>query len=180
MSIRLTKWDREAFVRAVLDDVPSFDYQELARVKLQKWAIDHMPVKLRPLYKEYSHMFKHDQLWNLPGGLKGVMVVGDDDSVVKKAMQADAPFWAEIVKLGADLDTQATARAVLTEKVTGLIATCTTAKSVEERAPEFVKYLGVSSTTTNRTVPVVQNIVADLVAAGWPKDKKKAAQRKAA
>lgn len=32
--MRLTNVDREAFVRAVMDDVPSVDYQELYRKRM--------------------------------------------------------------------------------------------------------------------------------------------------
>lgn len=178
--MRLTNFDRSAFVAAVMLDVPSIDYSEIARVKLQKWAIDHLPPKLKPLYKEYGHMFKHDRLWSLPGNIGNVTIVGDDDAPVLRGMKADTAFWAEIEKVAADMKAQDAVQTALHSKVTGLINSCMTVKQLEERAPEFIKYLGKTTAEPNRTLPVVQNIVADLVKAGWPKDQKKPAARKAA
>jgi len=48
---------------------------------------------------------------------------------------------------------------------------CTTTKQLRELLPEFDRYLPAEEEKTLRTLPVVQNIVADFVKAGWPAKK---------
>lgn len=47
--MRLTKFDREAFVRAVIQDVPQIDYVAQAQKLLTDAAVASMPPKVRPL-----------------------------------------------------------------------------------------------------------------------------------
>lgn len=178
--MRLTKTDREAFVSAVLDDVPFVDYQEQARVAVQKWAIDHLPPKLKELHKEFCHFFKTDSIWGLPGTLRSVYVVTADSAVTLGAMKADKKFWAMVVKLSEDKKAQTLAREQLQAKIEAAIVACSTVEQAHERMPEFASYLKATAPAKDRSVPVVANLVADLTAAGWPKDKKRATARKAA
>lgn len=179
--MRLTKFQREAFVQAVMNDVPKIDYQELARVSLQRWAIDHLPTKLKAVHKEFGHYFKTDSLWNLPRNLRSVYVVTHKESETLDAMKADSDFWARIVEYAKSLDEQKSKLDALEAKVKGLAFSCSTTNQLREQAPEFAKYLPEESEGVDRSLPVVQNIVADLVKAGWPKDQpKKTSARKAA
>lgn len=170
--MRLTNIDRDAFISAVLDDVPSVDYQERARVALQKWAIDHLPPKLKALHKEFGHWFKTDTLWGLPGRISSVRVVSFDDGETLKRMKEDTPFWSSIEQMAKDAAEQTAARGALQSKVRACIYSCTTVEQAHERMPEFSGYLKASASAADRSVPVVANLVSDLVAAGWPKGKK--------
>lgn len=175
--MRLTTHTRAAFVAAVLNDVPCMDYQEEARIAVQKWAVDHLPPKLRALYKEFGGYFNCEYI-NLPGMLSSVRVVtGSTGSDMRAAMQADAPFWARITELSKLCNEQNEARKALRAKVGAAIAACTTVKQAHERMPEFAKYLPSLDATVDRTVPVVANLVAELAAAGWPKGTKPAARK---
>lgn len=178
--MRLTNMDRDAFIQAVLNDVPFVDYQEQARIALQKKAVELLPPKLRALYKELGHWFKTDSIWSLPNPLKSVHVVSLDDTETRKQMEADADFWQSIKQMASNMSAQERQRSELTSKIRGCIYACTTAKQAHERMPEFAKYLPPDDDTPSRTLPVVANVVADLVAAGWPKDRKVAKVRKAA
>jgi hypothetical protein len=60
----------------------------------------------------------------------------------------------------------------LRTKIKGAAYACNTTKQLRELLPEFERYLPAEEEKTLRTLPVVQNIVADFVKAGWP-DKKK-------
>ncbi|KVE27234.1 hypothetical protein WS67_12080 [Burkholderia singularis] len=175
--MRLTNYARSAFVKSVLDDVPRTDYQEEARIAAQKWAVDHLPPKLRALYKEFDGHFNHEYV-RLPGSLSSVrVVIGSTNSSMHAAMQADAPFWARITELAKLSDEQSEARKALRAKVDAAIAACTTVKQAHERLPEFAKYLPPLDATIDRTVTVIAYLVADLTAAGWPKGKKPTAQK---
>lgn len=61
----------------------------------------------------------------------------------------------------------------LRKQLTAVIASCTTLKQAKEALPEFIKYLPKEpGSAIDRTLPVVGNLVADLVKAGWPAKKK--------
>jgi hypothetical protein len=128
MSARLTKYERDAFISAVLEDVPHTDYQELARVALQKKAIELLPAKLKPLHKEFGHWFKTDRLWNMPNPLSTVTVVSFDDAVTLKLMKEDTAFWAPIEKMATDAKAQTAARDAIRQKVHACIYACNTVK----------------------------------------------------
>ncbi|WP_404989334.1 Nmad5 family putative nucleotide modification protein [Caballeronia sp. LZ003] len=166
-------------MRAVLDDVPNVDYHEAARVAVQKWAIDHLPPKLKAVYKEHSHWFKTDYLWQLPRPLSRVSVVSFDDEETIKHMKADSAFWESIEKMARDADAQIKARDALQSKIRAVIYSCNTVEQAHDRLPEFASYLKATTPAQDRSVPVVANLVSDLVAAGWPKGKKPATRKAA-
>jgi hypothetical protein len=177
--MRLTNTQRDAFVRAVMDDVPMVDYTERARVAIQRKAIDLMPPKLKALHKEFGHWFNTEKIYATPNGIPMVHVISCDSGATTEQMKADTEFWQSIVQMGSDYKNQTAARDVLRSKVRAIIYGCTTIKQANERLPEFAKYLPSPEEPQDRSVPVVANLVTDLTAAGWPKDKPKS-KRKAA
>ncbi|WP_186216029.1 Nmad5 family putative nucleotide modification protein [Burkholderia gladioli] len=177
--MRLSTHHREAFVRAVMDDVPEIDFDEQARVLVQKWATAQLPAKLRALHREFSDYFQHESVW-LPGSLGNVMCVtntgaGDTAKRIKEAPE----LHVRLNDLSRAKTKQADERRALRAKVTSAIGMCSTLKQAHERLPEFAKYLPAIEAATDRSVPVVANLVAELAAAGWPKDKKPAARKAA-
>lgn len=160
--MRLTISDRSAFVRAVMDDVPKVDYEELYRKKLQQWCIDNLPDDLRPLYAKYpDHFYTNSRMCVR---YQYVTTVG------RKDPNTDKGFVAEMRKLVADWEQQDEAREKLEAKLQAAINGCSTLKQARERMPEFEKYLPKERDgKINRSMPAIANIVADLAAAGWPK-----------
>ena len=65
-------------------------------------------------------------------------------------------------------------RESLKEKISGVIAGCTTVKTAKARLPEFAKYLPEEVEKT-QNLPAIANLVADLTKLGWPKDAAQAA-----
>ena len=58
----------------------------------------------------------------------------------------------------------------LRKQLTAVIDSCNTLKQAKAALPEFVKYLpGEPGNAIDRTLPVVGNLVADLMKLGWPK-----------
>lgn len=180
MSTRLTQHDRQAFISAVMDDVPYVDYDEQAREKVQKFALSKLPEGVAASIKAFPDWFQVALYVYLPGTLNNINVVAKNREEFDKMLKADKKLWAELVAMDKAKIAQHTIRQTLRDKVKGLAFSCTTVAALETRAPEFKKYLGKSTPVVDRSVPAVQNIVADLVKAGWPKDQKKPAQRKAA
>lgn len=169
-SPRLTNYVRNAFVAAVMNDVPSVDYDEQAR-KLIDARLDELFQKAFP---GMSRSKAADTGWlnvnNLytPSGLRGIRTAAPDDCYFIKK-QPD--LWAELEKLGAAANKQAKARDELRDKLRSIAYSYTTRKALAAALPELEKYLPTEE-STSRSLPVVTNVVADFVKAGWPKGAK--------
>lgn len=177
--MRLTNSSRNAFVAAVMDDVPFIDYNEQARVKVQKFALTKLPAGVAAALKAFPDWFDVKAHIILPGTLSNCYVAARERSEFDKVLRADKKLWAELEALEKANKDQAATRQALRDKVKGLAHCCATVNALQTRAPEFAKYVSGASSPPDRSVPVVQNIVADLVAAGWPKRNKLAAKKEA-
>lgn len=165
--MKLTKTIQDAFVRAVMADVPKIDYREKIRSVALKLAADRLPPKVRALWKDSelrgfvktSQFYIHEAYYSLPG---------DYSNELKNEIAAAT------IDLDAAEDAQNVAAADLKGKIQAVARSVTTRKALADLLPEFAKYLPPDEAAALRTVPVVQNVVADFVKAGWPKDAKKA------
>lgn len=169
--MKLTVSDRDAFVQAVLDDVPFVDYDSQVRALLLKWAIEQMPETVRTAYTQHPDYFelKSFRIFKFGYAYLPVENYTSDDSRFK----ADFPvLYAEIESLVAKRDEQNAAKAALRQKIRAAICGCGTLKQAEERLAEFAKYLPADRDKTGvSNLPAVANLVTDLMNAGWPKDK---------
>lgn len=177
--MRLTKTDKEAFVRAVMDDVPKHDFDEMAKLmvighfkkvlpkeivailddKKLRGYIDSnyvgMPREIDGFYTRYR-----------PLGFQGWGHLPND---VKIRLEELCTFKEE----------QTAKRDALRSQVTGMIEPVTTLKAALAKLPEFAKYLPAEREVTGTVNLPVANVVAELNKAGWPK-KEKANGKKAA
>ena len=163
--MKLTKQDRLDFVDAVMRDVPTKDFAALARKIVLDVAIAALPETVRAMYlnketegyivdSSYCHdMWSHfhRESSRVPG------------LTFKWTPEAKAKFD--------ELVAEQSARHDLRGKVEAMIAGCSTLKQAELALPEFKDYLP-KERTASRNMPVIATTVADLVKAGWPKDKK--------
>ena len=164
--MKLTKTMREAFVRAAMQDVPSIDYVEKARVIvtkreqafLKKAGLDSADPN-RLIYKSAnfgpygnSHSFAVRGL--SPDEIRGIEA---DESI--KALIAQHKDQKE----GLD---------ALRTKLSGAIEACTTREQAAEALPEFEKYLPSDEPKALRSLPALANVASDFVKAGWPKGQK--------
>lgn len=168
--MKLTKYDRQAFVKAVMADIPKEDYKEQARALILEDSIQALPKKLQdaardPACKDYletgscyrqafgGSFTVYDRRWNgryTPSA-----------TATKKLLELEKLHQEQTKKLD---DVEA--------KLTASIEACTTLKVAKERLPEFEKYLPQDRTPEKGTyLPAVANLVADLSTLGWPKDK---------
>lgn len=167
--MRLTNSDRDAFVRAVMDDVPHIDYDDLAREIVTPIAAATLPEPLRPFVISHPNLFKTFYV-SMPGSLCSIWVVRDPDLKDDFIRAEHKDVWRELDRLAQYKHKQKEARAQLNQQVAATIAGCTTLKQATERLPEFIKYLPKDRDgfgTAN--LPVVSNLVANLTKAGWPK-----------
>jgi hypothetical protein len=177
MSTRLTTYSRNAFIKAVMDDVPHVDYNEQAREKVQKFALSKLPAGVAAALKAHPDWFQVQCYITLPGALANCVVAHKDRNAFDKLLRADKKLWSELEAMAKAAAAQSDAHNALRGKVKALAYSCTTVSALQTKAPEFVKYIPGTSAPVDRSVPVVQNIVADLVAAGWPKGKKPATRK---
>jgi hypothetical protein len=167
--MKLTKLHRQAFVTAVMQDVPQIDYETQAHKLAKECSIEYLPPQLRSfaLDKELSRFLCTESTWfrHHTTGISNTMVFTDRHHSFRLKDEDQA-------KMDAILDAaerQIKDRNALKEKITGVIEGCTTLKSAKERLPEFEKYLPKEAEKT-ANLPAISNLVADLAKMGWPKD----------
>ena len=171
--MRLTNTLRKAFVHAVMDDVPSVDYQEQARELMNKAAEQNLPdalkraIALDPSIRDWiESRFHHVGKYPLSGmfllGTREALDQLDKDEALQQKLQVLSDALAE----------QNKCRSQLQEKMEGIAASCTTRKQLLEALPEFEQYLPEEIAASSRSVPALANLLADLTAAGWPKQGK--------
>lgn len=166
--MKLTKTDREAFVRAVMDDVPQVDYDEQAKKLATSLALASIPKRIQDVYndKEQRSYLSRPYI-GLPHPLQAFY--GPPHEGVE--------FYKndELKALAAKLADQNAAREALRLDITSMIAACSTLKQAEERLPEFAKYLPAERGSSGLANLPVANVVASLTKAGWPKGQERAA-----
>lgn len=167
--MRLTKFDKEAFVSSVLDDVPMVDYDELSSEVARKAFIDAMPRTVRAVY-DYNREWLETGYTYLPGRLSNIHCIRPPEAG-QSALEKNHPdVWARLVEMNILAEAQADSRRKLKSKLEGAIGGCNTLKAALDRLPEFAKYLPQERdgfSTLN--LPAVANLVTDLMQAGWPK-----------
>jgi|GEM_PF-1598848 len=168
--MKLTNTIRDSFVRAAMNDVPQVDYQESIRKLLLDDAVSQLPAAVRTLWKSdstrrYVGTFWYGSRWSGSGAqLPGI------ESVFKVSAEV-ANKAAELARAEKE---QEGIRASLKSQLKSAAHSVTTRKALAALLPEFEKYLPADEAAACKTLPVVQNIVADFAKAGWPKGKKAA------
>lgn len=167
--MRLTKYDRQAFVSAVLDDIPKIDYEAKAHKLIREFAITTFPEELRPLVKKYPEFFQDRYVGGLPHGLRSMYAKIRPD--VAGNLKKYSELWDQLVELGKQQSEQNNALEKQRAKLEAVISQCSTLKVARERLPEFDKYLPQDKPNSVATNLPVANLVSDLMALGWPKGK---------
>ena len=166
--MKLTNSDRNAFIKAVMDDVPTIDYDEVCREKVKKWALARAPETIKAAYAEAPNYLSHKYYYT-PGSLCGAYGIGDSD--YSEISKIDPDFNNELRELASLKDAQIQKNRELEGQLRGVIFSCTTLKKAKELLPEFEKYLPADrDSVVDRAMPVISNLVASLTEAGWPKD----------
>lgn len=158
--MKLTNTDRNAFIRAVMDDVPVEDFRQQAHDLAQRHFVSTMPAKLRAVYndKKLRDRLKAEhvsvgKLWGyFYGGHEKVppSLLADVSALMDKQRQQDERLKE------------------LRNTLTGTVNGITTRKRLIEVLPEFAKYAPADIAVTPN-LPVVANVVTAFVRAGWPK-----------
>jgi len=162
--MKLTNSDRDAFVSAVMSDVPLVDHSEQARKIVLAAAAAKLPKELKPIWADTN--------------LRGFIGTSEHFSMPYPLGTARVPPVTftppkELEGLAEAAKAQSSTRDALRRKVRAVISGCSTLKQATERLPEFVKYLPWDRNGSSTVdLPAIANVVTDLLAAGWPKGKK--------
>ena len=159
--MRLTISDKQAFVRAVLDDVPSIDYSAEFRVFALDASAKKLPKAIKAIHDDpkLRGWLQCDKWANMPGSCCRVYDTDFEDD----------KYRSKVEELSASNKAQNAQRSELHNKLTAAIASCTTLKQAQALLPEFAKYLPEDRESVTKCLPAVANLVADLSRAGWPK-----------
>lgn len=170
--MKLTKFMREAFVRAAMQDVPSVDYNEQARELVQKAAKELLPPTIKKLVKAGGPELPYIRTatLNMPGRLNDVAVYCRDQYPHFDMLPPDVQI--QVREMEAAAKTQGEQRRDLAHKLEAAAASVTTRKALAELLPEFERYLPIDTPAACKTLPAIANVVADFSKAGWPKNKK--------
>ena len=167
--MRLTKTQKEDFVRKVMDDVPRVDYVEKARKAIQAEAVSKMP---QCVLEIYQHI-------NLRGYLAQRYIYSDVSGMVGVYTNEDFVRSDELVetlsKLRVENDDQWKSRKELEMKIRAMIYACSTLKTALRALPEFAEYLPRDNQPLINNLPIKNNVtqvVTELMNAGWKQNEK--------
>lgn len=164
--MKLTNYMRDAFVRRVMDDVPSVDYTEAIRAEVMKAAVAALPPKVRAAWKDKGlHGYLNTTYFHVCGVSIANVPMPDNEAFKAEKQKIEASVAGLVAKSKAQTDQ----RDALQSKLRQCAYSATTRKQLVSLLPEFEKYLPADDATAARSLPVVANVVADFVKAGWPK-----------
>lgn len=170
--MRLNTYDKKAFVSAAMEDVPNIDYNELCEAEWEKTMKAEMPVIIKDAMKKHPEWFR-PLVVSMPYGINNFYSIYQPAQVNSDAWMKKYPELNDQIQgYRTKSDEQAKTRNRLRLKLEAAIGSVSTLKQALELLPEFAKYLPQERDgKVNRSMPVVANLVTDLMAAGWPKDK---------
>jgi hypothetical protein len=153
----ITKWDKQAIVKAIMADVPKVDKKK-RREELQASVVKLMSPEARKLFKTTPNALRtyhvgditYDGNWSQRDVVAGDVPNDKIDTLCEKYKEEDKNIRE------------------VEYKIKGIVDTCRTIKQLNERLPEFKKYFPtVEKPVAN--LPAIANVVADLSKLGWPK-----------
>lgn len=160
--IKLTKYLRDAFIKAVMADVPKIDYDE----QIRQVVVEHYAAKLPPAIRA---------VWDNPatrpyvklghGSFYWVTVYAPSQ---ENELPHDLELAARINDISALQSKQTEVRSALAAGLHSVVYGCKTYKALHAALPEFEKYFPKEQPKVEYPVAVT-NVVTDFMRAGWPK-----------
>lgn len=168
--MRLTKYIRQAFVNAAMQDVPHVDYVEQVRKQVVKEFEDLMPPEVKVAYAKNPEWFNRGDYYYIQG-------LGNSFAVPRPSnMRLPEEALSRVNALVTLYREQNKQRNELQDKLTAIAEGASTRKALVAALPEFEKYLPDEIEKPSRSLPAIANVVAEFTKAGWPKGGKKDAK----
>lgn len=154
---RITKWDKQSIVKAIMADVPKVDKKK-RKEELQAAVVKLMSPEVRKVHKVNPKALAKYHV----GYLISDTSYNDRDIVCGDVTDK------QIEDLCKQYKAEDQKRVEAESSLKGAIESCTTIKQLNDRLPEFKKYFPtVEKPVAN--LPALTNVVADLSKLGWPK-----------
>lgn len=169
--MKLTKADREVFVRSVLQDIPKTDYYSMLRDIVLEASKDALPAVVKDNWEELEPYLSSTYFWIADGSCFGY--AQREAGGRTYAITAFPAAAKRIQEVEAKLKQQRSERLAVRQELEAAIASCSTLKQARERFPDLLKYLPadrVQAKTAN--VPAVRSevVMQALTRAGWKKE----------
>jgi len=157
----MNKLEKQAFVKAIMADVPQVDYESQIRKRVEKAVYDAAPPEIKAVLDKpelHKYLGPHSVYYSREN--RALYTIG-----------ATSNFRCDCTTLDAAHVEQARARKELETKLTSAIAGMTTRKQIATAFPEFEKYLP-AEPAKSTNLPALTDVVNQVKAAGWPKGNK--------
>lgn len=160
--MRLTNTIRDAFIRAVMQNVPSVDYDAQVTKLVQADIRAQLPAKVREIADdpELRHYLNRETIFTT-SGFNNVTVYSNGSARLTDAAKA------EINALTLKHRAQSSTRDSLKSRLHACAYGVSTRKALAEMLPEFERYLPADEPAAMRSLPVVANVINEFKAAGW-------------
>lgn len=181
MSTRITDSIRSAFVTSVMKDTPSVDYLEQRRKVIQDHLFAIAPPAVLRIYKDKdlqrylrpdTVLYESEGRGRYSWGLGKFWLVPDVDGNTTYEI-VDKEVLKKLVAIDNADTAQTKQHSELSIKLLATIKAFNTVKQARDALPEFVKYLPDEADPKCKTLPAINDLVTDLVKAGWPDKGKK-------
>jgi hypothetical protein len=155
-------------VRAVLDDVPHVDYTQQLNDMVQTEAASKLPLKIKAVYADITLRSYLDTQW-VSSNCRSDDLYFSTSVYAPTGYAVSDELWKRMKPLLAAREKQSDTRSELSRKLDAVVRGISTVKALRAALPEFEKYAPAEEAPPSRSLPVVANVVADFVNAGWPK-----------
>jgi hypothetical protein len=166
--MKLTNYHRQAFVSAVMLDLPSIDYAEQFKKLIEDDMLVVAPPKIAALLKDKAlrcYLLTGESSYGPPGHRYSSMV---GTVTVFKHYEPSAGAVTGATALQKLAKAQMASREAIEAQIAAVIQSCTTLKAAHDRLPEFAKYLP-EEAVKGTMLPAIANLASELAKMGWPK-----------
>jgi hypothetical protein len=158
--MRLTRYHKQAFVNAVLNDVPEVDHRNTAKKMIEASVLRALPDIVRNVALSEHKDYLQTQFHPLPPPWSQCIRVFKSPPPLLTAEEKDS-----LKQLAKEETEDRDKRYALREKLRVTINSCSTVKQAHALMPELSKYLPEESTVTKQ-LPQVSGLMVDLTKAG--------------
>lgn len=174
--MRLTETHRAAFVRAVMDDVPTPNTREQVQKLVNEDMRQVLPAQIVSLmnnatYKGYLSWVSMSLSRTVEIDGKSRNIVGLGSVSVIAGYQPGATVDKKIHDLVLAGYKALCEREEMQATLRRAIKGCSTLKQAQDMFPELAKYLPSGDDQKTLNLPAASNVVADLTKLGWPRGK---------
>ena len=160
--MRLTNTIRDAFILAVMQNVPREDYDAQVTKLVQDDIRAQLPAKIREIADDpkLRYYLKRETIYT-ESSFNNVTVYSNGSAKLSDAAKA------ELNALTTKARAQSSTRDGLKRRLRSCAYGVSTRKALVEMLPEFERYLPPDDPAALRSLPVVTNVVNEFKVAGW-------------